>query len=174
MIDQGRIEELRQLEFSRVFRGYEPKEVDDMVSKVVVELSELLQVCRSQGERLSDLETRYEALKGKENLLSATLLEAHKSAESFRESSRKEADQIIREAELSAREIVARGEERSLRVQEWLSRTREEWLLELARIRGELQALFESLERFDNHWQSMEPPHPPPLIPPDPPLLSGE
>ncbi|MHB8421699.1 MAG: DivIVA domain-containing protein [Leptospirales bacterium] len=168
MIDQGRIEELRHLEFSKVFRGYEPKEVDEMVSKVVVELSELLQVCRSQGERLTDLESRYEELKGKGNLLSEALLEAHKSAETFRESARKEADQIVREAEFSAREIVARGEERRIQVQEWLSRTREEWLLELARIRGELQALFESLERFDHHWQGMEFPAPPPLSPPDP------
>ncbi len=156
MIDQGRIEELRQLEFSRVFRGYDPREVEDLVSKVVAEMSDLLQAYRAQGERLSELESSYESLKGKEALLSDALLEAHKAAETIRSSSRKEADQIIREAELSAREIVAKGEERRLRVQEWLSRTREEWLLELSRIRGEVQALFESLERFDNRWQSMD------------------
>ncbi len=174
MIDQGRIEELRHLEFSRVFRGYDSKEVDDLVSKVVIELSDLLQTCRTQGERISDLESRYESLKGKEVLLSAALLDAHKSAETVRESARKEADQIIREAELSAREVVARGEERRRRVQEWLSGTREEWLLELARIRGEVQALFESLERFDSHWQSMEWTPAPPLSPPDPLPEPGE
>ncbi len=173
MIDQQRIEELRQLEFSKVFRGYDPREVDDLVARVAQEMSELLLACRTQSDRISDLEVEFGALKEKESVLSDTLLSAQMIAVTVRSSARSEAEQIVRDAALSAKEIASRAEDRRIRLEEWFARAREEWLLELARIRGEVQALFESLERFEDRWHTMAlPPSPP--APGEPGRHSGE
>lgn len=162
MIEQHRIDEIRRHEFSRALRGYDPREVDDMVARVAQDMSELLQAYRAQSERVSGLEIELGALKEKESVLSDTLLNAQKIADTLRSSARTEADQIVREASLTGKEIVSRAEDRRMRLEDWFSKAREEWLLELARIRGEVQALFESLERFEDRWHTMAlPPSPP-------------
>lgn len=133
-----------------------------MVARVVQDMSELLHAYRVQSERISGLEIELGALKEKEGVLSDTLLNAQKIADTLRTSARTEADQILREASLSGKEIVSRAEDRRMKLEDWFAKAREEWLLELARIRGEVQALFESLERFEDRWHTMAlPPSPP-------------
>lgn len=67
MIDQGRIDEIRHLEFSRVFRGYEPREVEETLVKISEEMTELLAAYRAQQESLARVESRLSEVEKKKN-----------------------------------------------------------------------------------------------------------
>ena len=161
MIDQGRIDEIRHLEFSRVFRGYEPREVEETLVKISEEMTELLAAYRAQQESLARVESRLSEVEKKEKLLSDTLLEAKALAENTVEAARKEADEIVRDADLSARQILSDAEERRRRAEEWFSSTREGWLFDLARIRKDTVQMVQSLESLENQWNALTWPKPP-------------
>ena len=161
MIDQGRIDEIRHLEFSRVFRGYEPREVEDTLEKIAGEMAELLAAYRAQQESLARAESLMGEVEKKEKLLSDTLVEARLLAQNTLESARKEAEEIVRDADLSARQIVSDAEERRRRAEEWFSRTREGWLSDLARIKRDTGQMVQSLEILENQWNALTWPLPP-------------
>ncbi len=155
MIDQGRIDEIRHLEFSRGFRGYEPREVDETLAKISEEMSELLTAYRTQQENLARAESLMGEVEKKEKLLSDTLVEARLLAQNTVDAARKEAEEIVRDADLSARQIISDAEERRLRAEEWFSSTREGWLFDLARIRKETGQMIQSLENLENQWNAL-------------------
>lgn len=162
MIDQGRIDEIRHLEFSRVFRGYEPREVDDTLVRISDEVTELLAAYRSQSEQLARMENLVSEIEKKEKLLSDTLLEAKLQAQNTLEAARKEAGEIIRDADMSAREILSDAEERRRRAEEWFARTRESWLLELGRIKKDTGEMVRALENLEDQWNALTWPPPEP------------
>lgn len=161
MIDQGRIDEIRHLEFSRVFRGYEPREVDDTLVRISDEMTELLAAYRAQSEQLARVEGLVSELEKKEKLLSDTLLEAKLQAQNTLEAARKEAGEVIRDADMSAREILSDAEERRRRAEDWFARTRESWLLELARIKKDTGEMVQTLENLEAQWNVLSWPPPP-------------
>lgn len=161
MIDQGRIDEIRHLEFPRVFRGYEPREVEEILAKISDEMTELLAAYRTQQENLARVESRMSEVEKKEKLLSDTLVEARLLAENTVEAARKEADEIVRDADLSARQILSDAEERRRRAEEWFSSTREGWLFDLSRIRRDTVQMVQSLENLESQWNALTWPKPP-------------
>jgi cell division initiation protein len=109
--------DIQQKRFHVAFRGYERSEVDafldtvrDEMETLVREVTELREFHETYSERMKEFREREETLK-------STLLTTHKLAEDIKESSRKEAALIVKDAELKYQQMLERGREEKLRLE---------------------------------------------------------
>lgn len=157
MIDHNRINELRHMEFAKAFRGYEPKDVDAVLSQVSAEMTELLDERRGFEERLAEYSARSGDISGKEALLGATLLKAEQISESLRESARRESEAMIEEARREATRILDEAKTIHARSVQEMEGTRDEWLLGLSSVRQDVQKLLAGLAQLEEKWLFLDP-----------------
>jgi len=161
MIDHTKLNDLREHEFSKTFRGYSPKEVDEFVESLLYQAGELVDDFQGLERRVRELESEREEIRKREDLLSATLVAAQSTADEWKILARKESDQIIREAhgevdELlrvarqEAEDLLRKAREKWRMEEEERSRARQDLSLNIARMKGEFLALKESLERWES------------------------
>jgi cell division initiation protein len=100
--------ELRHVKLGRSLFGYKREETERVLDEVADSFED---VWRDRGEladKVEDLEKRLDEYKQREQLLSATLVAAERSAAEAKEAARREAELIVAEAHHEARS-VARG-----------------------------------------------------------------
>ncbi|HUL60880.1 MAG TPA: DivIVA domain-containing protein [Anaeromyxobacteraceae bacterium] len=108
--------DITQKQFRRVFRGFDPEEVEAFLALVAVEFEALVKetlALREDNRRKADEIAEY---KGRERALQETLVTAQKASEEIRESARKEAEITLSDAELQAEKIVQGAHGRFLRI----------------------------------------------------------
>lgn len=98
--------EIKQSSFKVRMRGYDKEEVDTFLGFLSEEFEVIIKENSSLKERLSSLDDQLSELKKKEHALSSTLLKAHDLVEEIKQASQKEAQLIIKEAELRGEEII--------------------------------------------------------------------
>ncbi|HLF86573.1 MAG TPA: DivIVA domain-containing protein [Nitrospiria bacterium] len=99
--------EIKQSSFKVRMRGYDKEEVDTFLGFLSDEFEVIIKENSSLKERLSSVDDQLSELKKKEHALSSTLLTAHDLVEEIKQASQKEAQLIIKEAELRGEEIIA-------------------------------------------------------------------
>ncbi len=109
--------DIQQKRFRPAFRGYERSEVDafldtvrDEMETLVREVTELREFHETYGERMKEFREREETLKN-------TMITTHRLAEDIKESSRKEASLIVKDAELKYQQTMERAREEKLRLE---------------------------------------------------------
>jgi cell division initiation protein len=109
--------DIQQKRFHVAFRGYERTEVDafldtvrDEMEGLVREVTELREFHETYSERMKEYREREETLKN-------TMITTHKLAEDIKESSKKEASLIVRDAELKYQQMLERAREEKLRLE---------------------------------------------------------
>jgi cell division initiation protein len=110
--------DIRQQQFTvRMFRGLDPQEVDAFLEDVAEDYESVLKENGLLREQLSALEERSRGLVDREKALQDTLLTTQRLAEEMKESARREAQLIMREAELRGDKFVEdlRAEEARIR-----------------------------------------------------------
>jgi cell division initiation protein len=130
--------DIRQQQFSvRVFRGFDPQEVDAFLEDVADDYEALLKESQQLREQLAAQEERSRGVTDLERTLQDTLVTTQRLADDLKAAARREADEIRgaarHEAELIVREAELRGEKAT-----------ETARAEEARIRSDIQ----SLKRF--------------------------
>jgi cell division initiation protein len=145
------------MEFTKAFRGYEPKDVDAVLSQVSNEMTELLDERRGFEEKLAEFSARSGDISGKEALLGATLLKAEQIAESLRESARTESEAMIEEARREASRILDEAKTVHARSIQEMEGTRDEWLLGLSSVRQDVQKLLTALSQLEEKWLFLDP-----------------
>ena len=101
--------EVKRQEFKKVLRGYDPVEVDTFLDMLSNELEELNTSNKHIKDKVIELETQLSDYKRMEKTLQQTLLQAQETSGKSIENSRKEADLIVKEAELKASQIVEKA-----------------------------------------------------------------
>ena len=134
--------DIRQQQFTvRMFRGLDPQEVDAFLEDVAEDYESVLKENGLLREQLSALEERGRGLVEREKALQDTLLATQRLAEEMKESARREAQLIMREAELRGDKFVE-----DLRAEEGRIRTE---INELKRARRQVtEDLRAALERY--------------------------
>jgi cell division initiation protein len=110
--------DIRQQQFTvRMFRGLDPHEVDAFLEDVAEDFETVLKENGLLREQLTTLEERSRGLVDREKALQDTLLTTQRLAEEMKESARREAQLIMREAELRGDKFVEdlRAEEARIR-----------------------------------------------------------
>lgn len=120
--------DIHNLEFKRVFKGYDPEEVDDFLADIVVKYEEVYQENRKLRQELEELRRQLESTGGREQDVLDLLASAKQTVQEIKSMANREADnvislaqaeaeRIISEARLKAQQILADSEERLHRAQ---------------------------------------------------------
>ncbi len=94
--------DIRNQQFGKSFRGYDPSEVDSYLEMVCSTLEDLIKENAGLKEKLSSVESTLIGYRDLEGNLKAALVTAQKSAEEIRENATKEAQLLMRETKLKA------------------------------------------------------------------------
>ncbi len=95
--------DIRQQQFAvRLFRGFDPQEVDAFLEEMADDVDELTRENALLKEQLAIVEEKSRGVEGREKTLQETLVTTQKIAEEFKENSRREAELVLREAHLRA------------------------------------------------------------------------
>lgn len=110
--------DIRQQQFTvRMFRGFDPQEVDAFLEDVAEDYEAALRESALLKEQLSALEERSRGLAERERALQDTLLATQRLGEDMKDSARREAQVMVREAELQGEKMLeeVRAEEARIR-----------------------------------------------------------
>lgn len=98
--------DIHQKEFNRSLRGFDEREVDAFLDQVADEIERLFKENIDLTERNELLEEKVRQYQDMERTLHNALLSAQKSADDLLRTSREEADAILKDAEVKAKDIV--------------------------------------------------------------------
>ncbi|HEY8231912.1 MAG: DivIVA domain-containing protein [Vicinamibacterales bacterium] len=99
--------------FSQRFRGSDPDEVRSFLAAVAEEMAEMLRDKERVQQELKHLELIVNEHREREAILKNTLLTAQKVAEDIRETARKEADTIVKQADLQGDSLLDLAQRRA-------------------------------------------------------------
>lgn len=140
-------QDIRQQQFTvKMFRGFDPQEVDAFLEDVADDYETLLKECQLLREQLATQEERQRGVSELEKALQDTLVTSQRLADEVKAAARREADElrsaatheaelIVREAELRGDKAVeaARGDEARIRADiQVLKRTRRQFVEDVA------------------------------------------
>jgi cell division initiation protein len=112
--------DIRNQQFTmKLFRGFDPQEVDAFLDDVSEDYETLLKENALLKEQLQALEERARGHEGRERVLQETLITTQRLTEEMKEAARRASALVVREAELSGEKLLesARAEEAVLRAQ---------------------------------------------------------
>jgi cell division initiation protein len=112
--------DIRQQQFTvRMFRGFDPQEVDAFLEDVADDYESLLKENQLLKEQIAAQEERSRGVIEREKNLQDTLVTTQRLIDEMKGAAKREADLIVREAELRGEKAVeaARGEEARIRVE---------------------------------------------------------
>ena len=98
--------DIRHKEFKRGMRGYVDGEVDEFLDEIADEFERLFKENIELTERCEGLQEKIDQYRNLEETLQNTLVAAQRSAEELKANAQKEAQLMLSEAELKARQMV--------------------------------------------------------------------
>jgi cell division initiation protein len=109
--------DIREQQFSKRLRGCDAEEVAAFLEDVAEDYEAVVKENALLREELSSMEDRARNLTEHERTLQETLVTAHRLTEDMKTSSKREAQLVLREAELAAEKVMeeARAEEARIR-----------------------------------------------------------
>jgi len=136
--------DIQQMVFKVSFRGYDKEEVNRFLEELAQTVEALNRDLAVQREKIIFLEQQLAELKRTEATLSNTLLSAQSLAEDVKQNAHREADLVIKEAELKAGELIRQARVELTDTQRDLSSLQKQRLLMIERLRASLR-MFERL-----------------------------
>ncbi len=110
--------DIQQKQFPMKFRGFDVDEVYTFLELIREELEELLRENASLKEQLSRADEQIREFHSMEATLRETLLTAQQMVEEYKANARKEAELLIKEAELKADSMIKEAQERVVKIHE--------------------------------------------------------
>jgi len=100
--------------FDRTIQGYDPKEVNEFLDKVIVEVESMIVASKEKDKKITSLELANQKLQDQINILKSnnnpnmdsTLYVAQKASDEIKESARLEKEMIVSNAKKDADRIV--------------------------------------------------------------------
>ena len=137
-------ENIKNQEFSKSFRGYDVDEVEVFLERLADELDGLNKENEKLKEELDERSERINEYRKIEKNLQTALISAQDSTNRAADSARKQANLIIKEAELKARQTVELAKDEAAEVRMSVYRLREERDIIVAK----LKAIVETQEKL--------------------------
>ena len=90
----------------KTLNGYDPEEVDDFLDDLMKDYEDLYKKVNESQSTIDDLKEKLEHYNQIESTLQSTLLMAQTAADDVRNAAKKEAEQIVKEAENRSKEMT--------------------------------------------------------------------
>lgn len=138
--------DIQQKQFATRFRGFDMEEVDSFLELIREEMEELLRENANLREEARRYEKQLKEYKNIETTLKDTLISTQQMVEEYRSTAKKEADLIIKEAELKAEEMLRDAQEKIVKIHE-----------DITDLKGVRRHFKEELKRLvESHLRMME------------------
>jgi DivIVA domain-containing protein len=145
--------ELRDIEIKESLRGYNRDEVNDLLERAAVTLEAANERVRQMSERLSSAQAEASHTRETEDILHRTLLLAQRAADEAVSEATGKARQMVDDAEIQSRRLIAEAEADARRRGESERRRLEEEVVDLAARRDALLADVDALQRFEGEYR---------------------
>jgi cell division initiation protein len=136
--------DIQQMVFKVGMRGYDKDEVNRFLEELAQTVESLNRDNAVQREKIMFLEQQLAELKRTEATLSSTLLSAQSLADDVKRNAQREADLVMKEAELKAGELIRQARVELTDTQRELLSLQKQRLLMIERLRASLR-MFERL-----------------------------
>jgi cell division initiation protein len=110
--------DIQQKQFPMKFRGFDVEEVYAFLEVIREEMEDLLRENANLKENVQRLEGQIKDYKDMETTLRETLLTAQQMAEDYKTNARKEAELVVKEAELRADTMLKDTQEKVIKIHE--------------------------------------------------------
>jgi len=119
-------EDVRQQQFGTKFRGFNIEEVDSYLELIANELEELYRENSRLRDDLQSIRRKNEEMKQNEINFRTMIVSAQEFKEDISTKSRKEAELVIKQAEIKAGEIIAGAEQKAYSLEKRIADLRNE------------------------------------------------
>lgn len=129
--------EIRKQEFKKTLRGFDPIEVRTFLEMVAEQFEKQLEEMKRLNNKLIELETQLKNYQESEKDLRETLFNVQEVKKQSEESSKRQADLIVKEAELKSIEILENARKQARQIREevgWLKSQKESFINRLRHI----------------------------------------
>jgi cell division initiation protein len=110
--------DIQQKQFPMKFRGFDVEEVFAFLEVIREEMEDLLRENAQLKENVQRAENQIKEYKDMETTLRETLMTAQQMVEDYKTNSRKEAELIVKEAELKADSLLKEAQEKVIKIHE--------------------------------------------------------
>jgi cell division initiation protein len=138
--------EITQREFGRKFRGLDPEEVHAYLEQLAEEMTRLIQESTDRAGQVQRLEGQLRAHEEREETLKATLLTAQKVTDDLKANAQREAELILKEAEVKAERLLDQAQRKLAQVLAEIAETKRQRDLFIVKLRALLRTHWEMLE----------------------------
>jgi cell division initiation protein len=142
--------------FETTFRGYDKKQVDQFLEEIAESVEELTKENLVLKEKLSGKDDELHQLRRAESTLTSTLISTQSFVDQLKRGAQRDADLIVKEAELKAEEILAQSRADLVEIRRTISDLRRQRALVLERLRATLSSFHRLLEVEDHPEPSIE------------------
>ncbi len=136
-------------EFKTGFRGYNVDEVDEFINEILENYEELYKENSRLKENLSRANEKLEHYIKVENTIQNTLLLAQNAAEQARESSQKECDMIIKNANDAAKKILDKAHNDVISINDEYEKVKQEFIKFRAKFRNFMNAQTQTFDELE-------------------------
>jgi cell division initiation protein len=138
--------EITQREFGRKFRGLDPEEVQTFLEQIAEEMTRLLHETSERAAQIQRLEAELRVHQEREDSLRNTLITAQKMTEEIKANAKREADLMLKEAELKAERLLEQAHRKLAQVQAEIAELQRQRELFASKLRGLLKTHLELLD----------------------------
>lgn len=110
--------DIQQKQFPVKWRGFDTEEVYAFLELVREEMEELLREKAAQSESIARLENQLKDYKDMETALRETLMTAQQMVDDYKTNARKEAELMLREAEIKHDDLIREAQDKVVKVHE--------------------------------------------------------
>ena len=136
--------EIQKQVFARALKGYNPDEVRGYLSLVAEEIERLVKDVDRLSRENAMLRDELDDHSQRERILKETLLSAQKVSEDVKSNARKEAELIVKDAELLSERVIAQAMQRVSEIE----RTIQDLKVERAAVRTRLQGTLDTVQHL--------------------------
>lgn len=138
--------DVQQQEFKNRFRGYDCEEVEAFLRTVSEAMEDLVKENAALKEDLETTQGQLESLRQKESALNDLLISTQRMTENLKQAAQREAELILKEAELKAEDVLKKTQEEYGLLQREILLTQRHRVMALQKLRAVLQSFQKMIE----------------------------
>lgn len=148
--------DLQNIAFKKAVMGYNILQVEDVLMKVVEDLSEMIKENNKLKEKLEETQDKVKYYKTIENNLHNSLIIAQQTSEEIIANTRDNAENIVKEAELRAQQIIDEAHKEVLGVKFEYERIKRDLTAYKAKIESTIKSQLKLLDDLDDDGMRAE------------------
>jgi len=148
--------EIKEREFSKSISGYKKSEVNVFLEELAEQTESLKKQNRILQDKIEEQNKQLEKIEEQKNLLKRTLVLAEKLKDETLSNAKSEAQNIIKDAEISSRKKIQQAKDYLSILEHELINLKEKKLQFTSKFKIQLKTMLENLEKFEQDEENLK------------------